>query len=136
MERKCDYPKCSNLGQVRQGNKSTGKSVRRRWCGFHYRGNGKIERMKFMKLLPRLTHMTTTQFGNGLLGLLGMAVYESKYAVEHIQDWSGCRSKARAMRRHAIGIKTRMVERDIPTAFMIGGKLHAHPEIISLIKKI
>lgn len=80
--------------------------------------------------------MDKQTFGAGLLGLLGMAVYESKYAVKHIQDWSGCRSKARAMRRHAKGIKTRMVERDIPTAFMVGGKLHAHSEIISLIKAV
>lgn len=75
-----------------------------------------------------------TGFGEGLIGLLGMEVYESQYAIQHIQDWSKCRSKARAKRRHAKGIKTQMIERDIPTAYMVGGKLHAHPEIINIIK--
>jgi hypothetical protein len=69
--------------------------------------------------------------------MYGMKVIESRYATRHIQDWSGCRSIPRAKRRHARGIKTRMVERDIPGAYMVGGKeIHAHPEIISLIKAV
>ena len=66
--------------------------------------------------------------------LYGMKVFESQYATKRIQDWSGCRSKARAMRRHAKGIKTRMVERDVPTAYMVGGNMHAHPNVIQLIQ--
>ena len=61
---------------------------------------------------------------------MGMPVFESKYMTKKVQDWSGCRSKARAKRRHAKGIKTRMVEKEVPTAMMVGRRLYAHPQVI------
>ena len=72
---------------------------------------------------------------NGLLGSLGMRVISSKYCFTEKQDWLGCRSIPRAKRRHARGIKTRMVIREIPTVNIINGKMYAHPSVISAIEE-
>ena len=59
----------------------------------------------------------------------GINIITSEYAVKKSQDWSLCRSKARAKRRHAKGIKTRMVEKEQPTCYFLN-KQHliiAHP---------
>lgn len=53
----------------------------------------------------------------------GIPIIESPYMTKVVQDWSGCRSKARAMRRHARGIKTRMVERVVPISIMFKNPL-------------
>lgn len=65
---------------------------------------------------------------------LGIHIIESKYATKMVQDWSGCRSVPRAKRRHAKGIKTRMVEKEVPAFFMIDRKIVEHPLVVQKLK--
>ena len=65
----------------------------------------------------------------------GMPIKESIHATELVQDWSKCRSPSRAKRRHAKGIRTRLVEYRKPAGYMVGGTLIAHPEFIKELKR-
>jgi hypothetical protein len=71
-------------------------------------------------------------------GLLGMKIIENINAVSREQDWSRCRSPSRSRRRHAAGIKTRLIETLKPAAFTMGDNtLVAHPSFVaSLMNEI
>ena len=64
-----------------------------------------------------------------------MRVVLSELAMRRVQDWSGCRSPSRARRRLAKGYRQRMVERDVPAAFMLQGALIVHPALMRLIEE-
>jgi len=59
----------------------------------------------------------------------GIPLVETANAIERVEDWSGCRSQARARRRAARGFKQRMVVRARPVAWLINGVLFIHPEL-------
>jgi hypothetical protein len=62
----------------------------------------------------------------------------SEMMVDHIEDWSGCRSPARAKRRHRRGFKQRMVIRAIPMkrAIQHGDVIWMHPEALRAIQEV
>ncbi len=59
----------------------------------------------------------------------GTKVVETPFAVERYEDWSNVRSPARAARRRKRGFPQRIVERERPCAFEIGGVLYMHPDL-------
>lgn len=60
----------------------------------------------------------------------GTEVVMSMYMTELKEDWSGCRSPARAARRLRRGFPQRMVVRSVPRADVLiaNGKMFVHPE--------
>ena len=68
----------------------------------------------------------------------GVRFIESIHMIERIEDWSACRSVARAKRRRAAGHKTRMVVREVPRkeAFTYdnGRTFVVHPETMRAIR--
>lgn len=71
-----------------------------------------------------------------LIKTLGISIIESKYLVIKKEDWSKCRSKARAKRRHARGIKTNMVMTEEPTSMIIGSDFYCHPVIYQALMRV
>ena len=65
----------------------------------------------------------------GILSMSGFQMVETISAVERVQDWSGCRSVSRAMRRHKQGHKTRMKQWDKPAAYRSGNVIYIHPQM-------
>lgn len=65
----------------------------------------------------------------------GLPIIKSDYALKTIEDWSDCRSIPRAKRHHAKGIKTRMIERQVPAIIMLNGRAYAHPKVIDGLYK-
>jgi hypothetical protein len=61
----------------------------------------------------------------------GLRIAESFDMVDQIEDWSGCRSRARAERRRKRGFPQRVVTRWVPKkdGLMINGVLYVHPEM-------
>ena len=67
----------------------------------------------------------------------GMEVFETATAVKRTQDWSKCRSPARASRRLKRGFPQHMVEREEPCAIEIQGKLFIHQDLYrELMKRV
>ncbi len=64
----------------------------------------------------------------------GMKIIETLSAYETVEDWSGCRSIPRAIRRAKRGKKQRMIVRAKPKAFMLGGVIYAHPDIVAQLR--
>lgn len=71
----------------------------------------------------------------GSVPLGSVPLIESHAAYDSIEDWSGCRSISRAIRRAKLGHKQRMVIHTKPKAFMINGVMYAHPVIIAELRK-
>ncbi len=57
--------------------------------------------------------------------------------VKITEDWSRCRSRARAERRHKLGKRQNMILRAIPLdhALLIGGAYHVHPTVFDRLKR-
>lgn len=66
--------------------------------------------------------------------LIGPKFVESIHAVEMKEDWSGCRSIPRAMRRMKQGHMQRMKVVAKPCAFLVGNDMFIHPTLLKEIR--
>lgn len=62
-------------------------------------------------------------------------IIEDPTLIDHVIDWSLCRSPSRAKRRRRLGYKqrTRIVE-DNPRAYTLGHRIICHPSIAQMIR--
>lgn len=67
----------------------------------------------------------------------GSSFVETLQAVRVEEDWSGCRSPSRAKRRHAMGIRTRMVRRERPSCYFVEALncYYIHPKMMKGFKE-
>lgn len=65
----------------------------------------------------------------------GMDIVESVYAVKREEDWSRVRSPSRARRRMKRGHRQNVVVTEKPAAYMMNGKLFAHPEFVRALNE-
>jgi len=69
--------------------------------------------------------------------LNGLNVVETLAMVDHVEDWSGCRSPSRALRRRKQGHPQRVVVRAVPKkeAVQIGNTLYMHPTLAAELRR-
>lgn len=67
----------------------------------------------------------------------GLRIVSSPMMFNAIEDWSGCRSRARAERRRRLGHPQRVRVINVPKQefFQIGDTLYAHPDMVAKLEE-
>lgn len=65
----------------------------------------------------------------------GLRVIITENAMQYSEDWSGCRSPARARRREKQGRRQHVKRRSVPMAFVVDKSLVIHPHLFERLKK-
>jgi hypothetical protein len=68
------------------------------------------------------------------MSIFGMKFVEDFLAFELVEDWTNCRSLARAQRRHKRGFRQRNSTRKVPAIFVFNGVVHVHPSLLPTLR--